>query len=74
MDLSIAVPESRRCHARAREFQAMAQSLRVQSSREQMLRAAAAFERMAQDAEAREITEGLVHLRARVVKRSASAA
>ena len=64
MPLSIPVPESRRCHARAREFRTMAQSLRVQSSREQMLKAAADFERMAQDARAREIAEGLTQLRA----------
>jgi hypothetical protein len=64
MALSIPVPESRRCHARAREFRTMAQSLRVQVSREQMLKAAADFERMAQDAKAREIAEGLTHLRA----------
>ena len=64
MALSIPVPESRRYHARAREFRSMAQLLRVQSSREQMLRAAADFERMAQDAKAREIAEGLTHLRA----------
>ena len=63
MALSIPIPESRRCHARAREFRTMAQSLRVQSSREQMLKAAADFERMAHDARAREIAEGLTHLR-----------
>ncbi|HEY6023020.1 MAG TPA: hypothetical protein VIV34_02445 [Pseudolabrys sp.] len=42
----------------------MAEVLRVQSSRDQMLKAAADFERMAQDAEAREIAEGLSYLRA----------
>ena len=74
MALSIPVPESRICHARAREFRAMAQSLRVQSSRDQMLKAAADFERMAQDARAREIAEGLTHLRALASTRAATAA
>lgn len=62
MALSILVPESRKFHARARECRAMAQTLCVQSSRDQMLRAAADFERMAQDARAREIADGLMHL------------
>ena len=75
MALSILVPESRRCRTRAREFRTMAETLRVQSSREQMLKAAADFERMAQDAEAREIAEGLSHLRAlAITRRQASAA
>jgi hypothetical protein len=74
MAFSIPVPESRRCHARAREFRAMAQSLRVQSSRDQMLKAAADFERMARDARAREIAEGLTYLRTLASTRTASAA
>jgi hypothetical protein len=52
----------------------MAQTLRVQSSREQMLKAAADFERMAQDARAREIADGLSHLRILAGARPASAA
>jgi hypothetical protein len=64
MTLSIPVPESRKFHARACECRTMAQSLRVQSSRDQMLKAASDFERMAQDARAREIAEGMTHLRA----------
>jgi hypothetical protein len=52
----------------------MAQSLRVQSSRDQMLKAASDFERMAQDARAREIAEGLTHLRTLANIRPATAA
>jgi hypothetical protein len=63
MVLSMLVPESRKFLARARECQTMAQALRVQSSRDQMLKAAADFERMAQVARAREIADGLMHLR-----------
>ena len=74
MASSIPVPESRRCHARARECRSMALSLRVQSSRDQMLKAAADFERMAQDARTREIAEGLTHLRTLAGMRPASAA
>ena len=74
MALSIPIPESRRFHARARECRAMAQTLRVQSSRDQMLKAASDFERMAQDARAREIADGLSHLRTLAGTRSASAA
>jgi len=42
----------------------MAERLRVQAAREQMLKAASDFERMAHDAEQREIEQGLSHLRA----------
>jgi hypothetical protein len=42
----------------------MAERLRVQSAREQMLKAASDFERMACDAEQREIAQGLSQLRA----------
>jgi hypothetical protein len=42
----------------------MAERLRVQAAREQMLKAASAFDRMAHDAEQREIEQGLSHLRA----------
>jgi hypothetical protein len=37
----------------------------VQSAREQMMKAASDYERMARDAEQREIAQGLSHLRAR---------
>jgi hypothetical protein len=40
----------------------MAERLRVQAAREQMLKAASDFERMAQDAEQREIAQGLRQL------------
>jgi hypothetical protein len=42
----------------------MAERLRVQTSRDQMLKAALDFERMAQDAEQREIAQGLTQLKA----------
>ena len=42
----------------------MAERLRVQTAREQMLKAASDFERMAQDALQREIVQGLTQLRA----------
>jgi hypothetical protein len=58
------IPESRRCRTRARECRTMAERLRVQSARDQMLKAASDFERMAQDAEQREIALGLTHLKA----------
>ena len=41
----------------------MAERLRVQSARDQMLKVASEFERMAQDAEQREIALGLTHLK-----------
>ncbi|MFY9686494.1 MAG: hypothetical protein WAJ88_11915 [Pseudolabrys sp.] len=40
----------------------------MQNAREQMLKAAADYERMACDAEQREIAQGLSHLRALVVR------
>lgn len=43
----------------------MAERFRVQSAREQMMKAASDYERMARDAEQREIAQGLSHLRAR---------
>ena len=58
------IPESRRCRTRARECRTMAERLRVQTSRDQMLKAALDFERMAQDAEQREIAQGLTQLKA----------
>ena len=42
--------------------------LRVQNARDQMLRVAADYERMARDAEQREIAQGLSYLRALVVR------
>jgi hypothetical protein len=58
------IPESRRCRARARECRTIAERLRVQTARDQMLKAASDFERMAQDAERREIAQGLTQLKA----------
>jgi hypothetical protein len=58
------IPESRRCRTRALECRTMAERLRVQTAREQMLKAASDFERMAQDAQQREIVQGLTQLRA----------
>jgi len=42
----------------------MAGHVRVHIARDQLLKAAADYERMAQDAEQREIEQGLSHLRA----------
>jgi hypothetical protein len=64
MSLSIAVPESRRCRTRARECRSMAERFRVHIARDQMLKAASDYERMARDAEQREIAQGLSRLRA----------
>jgi hypothetical protein len=64
MPLSIAVPESRRCRKRARECRTMAERFRVHIARDQMLKAAEDYERMAHDAEQREIAQGLSYLRA----------
>ncbi len=52
----------------------MAQAFRVQGTREQMLKAAANFERMARDARAREIADGLSYLGRLARSRPASAA
>lgn len=65
---SIAMPESRRCRERAFECRTVAGRLRVQNARDQMLRVAADYERMARDAEQREIAQGLSQLRALVVR------
>jgi len=62
--LSLAVPESRRCRARAREYRSLAALFRGQNTRDKMLRVAADYERMAQDAKEREIAQGLLHLSA----------
>lgn len=69
MTLSIAIPESSRCRKRARECRTIAGQLRVQDARDQMLKAAADYERMALDAEKREIAQGLSELRTLVAKR-----
>ena len=68
MTLPIAMPESRRCRERALECRSLASHLRVQNARDQMLKAAADYERMARDARQREIAQGLSHLRALVVR------
>ena len=71
MTLSIAIPESRRCRERALECRTVADRLRLQNARDQMLRVATVYERMARDAEQREIAQGLSHLRALVVRQRA---
>ena len=68
MTMSIAMPESRRCRERALECRTLAIHLRVQNARDQILKAAADYERMARDARQREIAQGLSHLRALVVR------
>jgi len=62
------MPESRRCRERALECRTVAGRLRVQNTRDQMLRVAADYERMARDAEQQEIAQGLSYLRALVVR------
>ena len=64
MLLAIAIPESRKCRTRAHQCRTAAERLRVQIARDQMLKAAADYDRMARDAEQREIAQGLSHLRA----------
>lgn len=59
----IAIPESRRCRTRARQCRTIAAQVRGQIARDRMLKAAADYERMAIDAEQREIVLGLSHLR-----------
>ena len=68
MTVSIAIPESRRCRQRALECRNVADRLRVQNAREQMLKVAADYERMARDAEQREIAQGVLLLRTLVVR------
>ena len=63
MSLQIALPESRRCRKRARECRSMAELVRVHIARDQLLKAAADYERMAREAEQREIAQGLSYLR-----------
>ena len=64
MSLTIALPESRRCRTRARECRTMAERFRLPIARDQMLKAASDFERIARDAEQREIVQGMSHLKA----------
>jgi hypothetical protein len=59
----IAIPESRHCRARARQCRTIAYQLRGHIARDHMLKAAADYERMANDAERREIAMGLSYLR-----------
>jgi hypothetical protein len=66
--VSIAIPESRRCRDRALECRSVASRLRLQNARNQMLRVAANYERMARDAEQREIAQGVSLLGALVVR------
>jgi len=68
MTVSLAIPESRRCRERALQCRTVAGRLRVQNARDQMLRVAANYERMARDAEQREIAQGLSLLGALVVR------
>ena len=63
MSLTVALPESRRCLTRARECRTMAEQFRLPIARDQMLKAASDFERMARDAERREIALGVTHLK-----------
>ena len=66
MALPQLVPESRKCRRRAFECRTIAGMFRGESTRNRMLRVAADYERMAADAEAREIAEGIFQLRALV--------
>ena len=66
MALSVLVLESRKCRTRALEYRMIAGMFRGESNRNRMLRVAADYERMAADAEAREIAEGIFQLRALV--------
>ena len=65
---AIAIPESRKCRDRARECRTTAERLQMQEARDQMLRVAGYYERMARDAEQREIAQGLSRLKALVVR------
>jgi hypothetical protein len=69
MPVTMYVPESRRCRTRALECRAMAGSFRGQFAREQMLKVATNYDRMAQDAKIREIAQGISHLTALVASR-----
>jgi len=65
---SIALPESQKCRARAIEFREMAELFHLENARDQVLNAAANYERMAWEAERREIAQGISHLRAAATK------
>jgi len=68
MRSAIAIPESRRCRDRAQECRTTAERLQMQDARDQMLRVAGYYERMARDAEQREIAQGLSRLQALVAR------
>jgi len=74
MSHAIALPESQRCRKRAAECRRTAAGLRMPDTREQMLRVADRYERMARDAAEREISQGLSHLGALVSRRPGKAA
>jgi len=63
MSPAIAIPESRRCRARARQCRSIAHQFRGPIARDHMLKAAADYERMADSAEQQEIAMGLSYLR-----------
>jgi hypothetical protein len=69
MSLTVALPESRKCRTRARECRTMAERFRLPIARDQMLKAASDFERMARDAEQREIVQGVTELKALASRR-----
>ena len=73
MTFSIAIPESRRCRERALECRTVADRLRLQNARAQMLKVAADYERMARDAKHREIAQGLSYLSVLVVRQRQAA-
>ena len=64
----IAIPQSRRCRERALECRTVADHLRLQNARDQTSKVAADYECMARDARQREITQGLSHPGALVVR------
>ena len=74
MSPAVAVPESRRCRQRALECRTTAAGLRVPNARDQMLRVAEQYERMARDAEQLEIARGLSQPGALVMRRGTETA
>ena len=60
--LSKMMPESLHCRARARACRAMAERFQGDFARSHMLKAAADFERMANDAQDREVLTGIARL------------
>ncbi len=59
---ALPMPESLHCRARARECRAMAARFRGDFARRHMLKAADDFERMARDAQEREVLTGIAQL------------